>query len=297
MTVQWVDPTGRKGALRDTPGTYENPNLSPDGLRLALTIADGGNRDVWVFDPQGDALKRLTFGGYNIDPTWSPDGQSIVYSTLGKGLFRVRSDGASQPQQLASSRAFLRPASFTPDGARLTYFETYLAKPQIMTLPIVVLDGQWKGGAPEPFSRNTYAERLPSFSPDGRWLAYDSDESGRVEVFVRAFPPPSSGQGGKWQISNNGGSGVRWARNRPELVYRSGDQLMTARYSVTGDRLVAEKPRVWITKFGGSSWDLAPDGRRVAVLTPLESAPAQEHQVVIVLNFADELRRRLTSGK
>ena len=293
MTVQWVDPTGGKGALRATPGTYENPKLSPDGLRLALTIAEGGNRDVWVFDPKGDALKRLTFGGYNIDPTWSPDGQSIVYSALGKGIFRVRSDGASQPQLLASSRAFLRPGSFTPHGTRLTYVETHLAKPQIMTLAITDLNGQWKGGAPEPFSSNAYAERYPSFSPDGRWLAYESDESGRVEVFVRAFPPPSSGQGGKWQISNNGGSGVRWARNRPELVYQSGDQLMTARYRVTGEDFAVEKPRVWISKLGGSVWDLAADGTRVAVLTPLESVPVREHTVVIMLNFVDELRRRL----
>ena len=152
-------------------------------------------------------MTRLTFGGYNIDPTWSPDGQSVVYSTLGKGLFRVRADGASQPQLLTRSRAFLRPWSFTPDGKRLTYFETYLAKPQIFTLPLVDQDDQWKGGEPELLSRSTNAERLPSFSPDGRWLAYDSDESGRVEVYVRAFPPPSSGQGGKWQISNSGGSG------------------------------------------------------------------------------------------
>jgi eukaryotic-like serine/threonine-protein kinase len=297
MMVQWVDATGKKEPLWATPGTYEHPSLSPDGKRIALTIADGGNRDVWVFDPQRDAMTRLTFGGYNIDPTWSRDGHSMVYSTLGKGLFRVRADGASQPQLLTPSRAFLRPWSFTPDGKRLTYFETYLAKPQILTLPLVDQAGQWRGGEPEPFSRSIYAERLPSFSHDGRWLAYDSDESGRVEVYVRAFPPPSSGQGGKWQISNSGGFGARWSRTGPELVYRSGDQVMTARYTVTGDKFVAEKPQVWITKLGGSVWDLAPDGRRVAVLTPLESTPVQEHKVVIVLNFVDELRRRLAPAK
>jgi hypothetical protein len=155
----------------------------------------------------------------------------------------------------------------------------------------------WKGGEPELFTRSTNAERLPSFSPDGRWLAYDSDESGQVEVYVRAFPPPSSGQGGKWQISNRGGSGARWSRSGPELVYRSGDDVMTARYAATGDRFVAEKPRVWITKLGGWAWDLAPDGRRVAVLTALESAPTQEHTVVMLINFVDEVRRRFPPGK
>jgi hypothetical protein len=293
MRLRWVDPTGNSEPFWTAAGTYEHPSLSPDGKRIALTISEGGNRDVWVFDPQREATTRLTFGGYNIDPTWSPDGQSVVYSTLGKGLFRVRADGASQPQLLTRSRAFLRPWSFTPDGKRLTYFETYLAKQQIFTLPLVDQDGMWKAGEPELFSTSTNAERLPSFSPDGRWLAYDSDESGRVEVYVRAFPPPSSGQGGKWQISNSGGSGARWSRSGPELVYRSGDQVMTARYTVTGDSFVAEKPRVWITKLGGWAWDLAPDGRRVAVLTPVESAPPREHSVVILFNFVEELRRRL----
>jgi len=299
MTVQWVDATGRREPLRATPGTYQQPSLSPDGKRVALTVSEGGNRDVWVFDSQRDAMTRLTFEGYNINPTWSPDGQSVVFSTLGKGLFRVRADGASQPQALTRTRTFLRPWSFTPDGKRLAYFETALAKPQILTLPLVDQGGQWKGGEPEPFSKSRFAERLPSFSPDGRWLAYDSDESGRTEVYVRAFPAPSSRQGGKWPISNSGGTGARWSRSGPELVYQSGDQVMAVRYTATGDTVVAEKPRVWIAKLGGAEWDLAPDGKRVAVLTPVRSAeaPTREHEVVFLLNFFDELRRRLPPGR
>jgi serine/threonine-protein kinase len=240
-------------------------------------------------------MTRLTFGGHNINPTWSPDGQSVVFSTLGKGLFRIRTDGSGQPQALTRTRTFLRPWSFTPDGKRLAYLETASAKGQILTLPLVDEGGQWKGGEPEPFSRSSYSERLPSFSPDGRWLAYDSDESGRIEVYVRAFPPSSAGQGGKWQISNSGGTGARWSRSGLELVYRSGDQVMAARYTVTGDTFAAEKPRVWIAKLGGTEWDLAPDGKRVAVLTPVRSAeaPTREHELVFLLNFSDELQRRV----
>jgi Tol biopolymer transport system component len=298
-TVQWVDPTGGKEPLRATPGTYQQPSLSPDGKRIALTVDDGRNRDVWIFDPQRDALTRLTFEGYNINPTWSPDGQAIVFSTLGRGLFRVRVDGASQPQALVRTRTFLRPWSFAPDGTRLAYFETGPAPSQILTLPLVNQGDQWKGGEPEPFFKSRFAERLPSFSPDGRWLAYDSNESGTTEVYVRAFPPPSSGQGGKWPVSTSGGTGARWSRSGPELVYQSRDQLMAVRYTVTGDTFVAEKPRVWIAKLGGSEWDLAPDGKRVAVLTPVESAraPEREHEVVFLLNFVDELRRRVPPGK
>jgi TolB protein len=104
---------------------------SPDGKRIAFTISEGGNRDVWVFDTGRDAMARLTLGGYNIEPKWSPDGQSIVFSTLGKGLFRVRADGASPPQALTLANTFLRPWSFMPDGKRLAYFETSAANPQI----------------------------------------------------------------------------------------------------------------------------------------------------------------------
>ena len=92
------------------------------------------------------------------------------------------------------------------------------------------------------------------------WLAYQSSESRKDEVYVRPFPPPSSGQGGKWQVSNNGGAAPRWSRNG-EVVYRSGDQIMAASYTVKGDTFVPEKPRVWIAKLGGTQWDLAPVGK------------------------------------
>jgi eukaryotic-like serine/threonine-protein kinase len=157
-----------------------------------------------------------------------------------------------------------------------------------------------KAGTPEPFLKSGSRDRYPSFSPDGRWLAYSSSESGTFEVYVRAFPPPPSGQGGRWQISNTGGTQPRWSHSGHELVYQSGDQLMAASYTVNGDTFVAEKPRVWIAKLGGVGlWDLAPDGKRVAVVTPAGSAEeaTQEHHVVFFQNFFDELRRRVPLDK
>ena len=121
----------------------------------------------------------------------------------------------------------------------------------------------------------------------------------KYEVYVRPFPPQSSGHDAKWQISNSGGTSARWSRTRPEIVYQSGDQLMAVSYIANGDTFVAERPRVWINKLGGTQWDLAPDGKRVLVLTPVESAgnPKQQHEVVFLINFFDELRRRVPVSK
>jgi len=142
----------------------------------------------------------------------------------------------------------------------------------------------------------TNARQIPrSFTPDGRWLAYGSDESGKYEVYVRAVLP-SGGAGGKWQVSNNGGSSPKWSRNGHDLLYRSLVQVMTVSYTINGDTFVAGKPRVWIEKMGTVvyGWDLAPDGKRALVLSPAESAeqPKPEHEVVFLENFFDELRRR-----
>ena len=187
-TVQWVSPvggsTGKKAPLRATPGAYGHPRLSPDGRRIALVVSEGSQSDVWVYDPQRDALTRLTFGGANRAPAWSPDGQYVVFYKPGQGIFQARADGASQPQALTGSKTTQLPWSFTPDGKRLAYHENS----QLWTVPLDEQGGQLKAGTPEPFLKSTFSDLQPSFSPDGRWLAYHSDESGRREVYVRAFP-------------------------------------------------------------------------------------------------------------
>jgi serine/threonine-protein kinase len=299
-TLQWVDPTGKKEPLRAKPGAYQFLSLSPDGKRVALVVAEGGSQDVWVYDPRRDAMTRLTSGGtiYRT-PLWTPDGQYVVFTPYGDGILQARADGTSQPRALTQGK-FQIPWSFTPDGKRLAYFEI-AASIQIWTVPLEDHGGQLRAGKPELFLKSRFTDVDPSFSPDGRWLAYQSDESGTDEVYVRPFPPPSSGQGGKWQISNNGGRAPRWPRNGHELVYQSGDQMMAASYTVNGDTFVAEQPRVWIPKLGATvianmvTWDLAPDGTRVAVVAPVEPAEAskEDHEVVFLLNFFDELRRRV----
>ena len=242
----------------------------------------------------------MTFGGSaSTTPTWSPDGRYVTFAVADKGICWTRADGAGQPQALTDSRGLQVPWSFTPDGKRLAYFDTG-ANFQIWTVPVEQEGGQWKAGKPEQFLKSQSTDASPVFSPDGRWLAYSSNETGTVQVFVRAFPQPASGQGGKWQISNDGGASPHWSRGGPDLLYQSGDRIMAVKYTAKGDTFVPEKPRVWLAKIGGSRyWDLAPDGKRVVVAMPLETpqAPKGEHEVTFLLNFFDELRRKASVGK
>lgn len=315
-----MDIEGRKEPLRARPANYQELNLSRDGKRVALSAIDGGGQDLWIYDPQRDSMARLTSGGESYRyPLWSPDGLHLVFTWAGHGLYQTRADGASQPLPLTASTAAQYALSFTSDGKRLAYHELAGTR-QLWTLPLQDEGGHLKAGTPEPFLKSGSTDVAPSFSPDGRWLAYQSDESGTNEVYVRAFspasasPPGAAGQDGvstslktgKWQISNAGGTQPRWSRSGHDLIYQSGDQLMAARYTATGDTFAAEKPRVWLAKlgagqnrFGSAAWDLAPDGKRVIVAVPVEAseAPKQEHEVVFLENFVDELSRRVPLGK
>jgi len=300
-TLKWIDEGGKTELLPVKPGEFRNLRISPDGERVALMATEGGHTDIWVYDTRRDAMTRRTFGdGYYSNPIWSPDGRNIVYASWGKGIFQARADGSGQPQELTESNAEQEPYSFTPDGKRLAYIDPSEGREQIWTIPLEEQAGQWKAGKPEPFFKTGFDDLRPSFSPDGHWLAYDSDESGKYEVYVRAFPL-SAGPGGKWQISNSGGVSPQWSPNGHDLFYRSGLQIMAVSYKVEGGTFAAGKPRVWIAKMGKaeSGWDLAPDGKRILALTPGKSVEGAkpEHDVVFLLNFFDNLRQRAPWGK
>ena len=294
-TMQWISAsdggTSKKAPLRATPGAYQMPRLSPDGQRIAYVISEGANQDIWVFDLQRDAPRKLTFGGVNQSPVWSPDGQYIVFEKIGQGLFQARADDASQPQALMLRSIPQLPSSFI--GKQLAYFE----KSQIWTLSLEDQGGQLKAGTPEQFIKSTFSDQWPAISPDGRWLAYQSKQSGKFEVYVRAFPPSATSSGGKL-VSNDGGTFPHWSRTG--LVYQSADQLMTVSYTVKGPTFIPDKPRVWIASLSGATgWDLDRDGKRVLALMPegTAKAPPPQHEIVMLQNFADELRRRVPLGK
>jgi serine/threonine-protein kinase len=187
------------------------------------------------------------------------------------------------------------PFSFSPDGSRLAFYEVSRT-PQIWTVAVDASDGL-KAGEPEPYMSNQFAETAPKFSPDGRWLAYESNETGRTEIYVRAVP--AAAQGGKWPISNSGGALPVWSPNGRELLYQSGDQIMSVEYKTTNGVFEAGKPRVWLASMGGAQgFDVAPDGKRLIAFVPAAPGPPKtEHTLVFVQNFFDELRRRVPISK
>jgi Tol biopolymer transport system component/tRNA A-37 threonylcarbamoyl transferase component Bud32 len=295
-TLSWFDTAGKRQSLSNRAARYAStPRVSPDGKKLATTVRDGASQDVWIYDIERDSMTRLTFGTQTfVSAIWSPDGRFIVCGSIGNGLFWTRADGGGQPQQLVATKSISFPHSISSDGKRLVYYEIS-GSPQIWTVALEQGEGL-KAGTPERYLTTESADAAAAFSPDGRWLAYESNESGRPEIFVRPYPVPASGGGGKWQVSNNGGTWPIWKGR--EILYRSGDQVMAVAYVATGDSFSHEKPRVVVTTPGAApGFDVAPDGRLLLATPTVAEGTKTEHTLMFVLNFFDELRRRVPIGK
>jgi Tol biopolymer transport system component len=215
-------------------------------------------------------------------------------------MFWTRADGASKPQQLTQSKNLQFPSSFTLDGKRLAFIES---SPDnlydIWTVPVEIDGaGMRADGNAEPFLQTPAYEVYPSFSPDGKWLAYFSNDGGTSHIYVKAFPDNRE----RLLISSAGGMHPVWSRKEQKLFFRTdGNQIMVADYVVEGDKFVAHKAHIWSEKRLANiglamNFDLAPDGR-VAAFMPVEQPGEQkaENHVTFMLNFFDEMRRRLGS--
>ena len=305
--VWWLDSSGKTEPLISQPSFYTSPRFSPDGGRLALVEISGNDREIFVYNWQRDTMSRLTFNtqlpGY---PIWSPDGKHIAFyfsSTGGYSLGWIRADGSGETQRLLDRKNLVSPFSFFPDGRRLAYHETDPdTSNDLWTLALDVSDPEHlKPGRPEPFLRTPSNERDPVVSPDGRWIAYKSDESGRQEVYVRPFPGP----GGKSQISNTGGQLPVWSQKGRELFFQNlENRIMVTDYKVVGESFIPDKPHLWVDQklhdvHGILNYDLAPDGKRFAIFPELKTQAEEKGdvQVAFLLNFFDELRRRAPISK
>ena len=303
--IQWMDRAGRRTPLRATSTNWGNPNFSPDGTRLAVEINDGKQLAVWVYEWEHDRASQLTLNpAQNQKPVWTPDGRRIVFWSnrdAQQNLYWQRADGTGDAQRLTHSEYPQSAASWHPSGKILAFQET---RPQTSAdLMYVRIEGDevtgWRPGTATSFLSTAATEREPMFSPDGKWLAYQANDLGRFEVYVRPFPGP----GGTWRISTAGGITPTWSRTRREILYRSPEnQLMVAAYTASGDSFRAEKPRLWAEGYigpqtGQRSFDLHPDGERVAVAPELGSVDRPQDRLVFILNFFDELRRMAATGK
>ncbi len=290
----WVDRKGAVQPLNAPPKPYDNPRLSPDGQRLAVVIREE-NHDVWTYEPARGTLTRLTSDpGEDETPVWMPDGKRLVFAgnrSGGSQLLSTGADGSGTEEVLLGIRRGHRHAdSLSPDGQVLAFEEESQATgSDIWVMP---LQGDRKA---RPFLRTTFNEAGAKFSPDGRWIAYSSDESGRSEVYVQAYPGP----GGKRQISTEGGVEPVWARSGRELFYRNGVKLLVAEVR-TQPAFSASRPRVlfegrYDTLPWNSNYDVTPDGQRFLMVQSAE--PTGQSQINVVLNWFEELKRLAAEGK
>jgi serine/threonine-protein kinase len=306
-----VDRDGRAAPLVDARLGYEDPAFSPDGRRLAVTITSDAGSDIWIIDLDRGTRIRFTTGGSSAFPVWSLDGSRLAFQTTAPGPWNlywkpIDGSGEAQPLLHASTEPATSwpttastllpgtlptlsganpqfPMSWAPDRSALAFHER---KPNgERDIWVVAPEGD-----PTPFLMTPFDERSPRFSPDGKWLAYVSNESGRDEVYVQPFPGP----GRKWLISTDGGVDPIWSRDGRELFYRQGEQMMIVVIGSTADFSADRPRRLFEIRFdagvNGPNYDVSPDGKWF-VMPRSERGPAPG-ALHFVLNWFKEVTSR-----
>jgi serine/threonine-protein kinase len=310
----WVDRQGHEDPIKGLPARpYFYPRLSPDGIRVALEIRDQEG-DIWILDLARVRLTRLTleptFESYGV---WTPDGKTLIYasSRLGgpsapRSLFRRPSDGTGTPEQLLEGTVAQFPSTVAPDGSAVI-FRAETPPSKVGTRPgsdlvLLPLDGERRS---RPLvAAPAFTELNAEVSPDGDWLAYESNESGRFEVYVRPFPNVDAD---KQLVSTNGGTQPLWARNGQELFYESMGALMRvpvkvgSRFEPGTPEKIFDGPYLFHGPGGGPAgrmYDVSLNGQRFLMIK--ESRPAAEPpsspRIILVQNWFEELTRRVPTN-
>jgi len=306
-----VDRDGRAVPLIDAHAAYESPALSPDGRRMAVTIASESGSDIWIVDLERGTRIRFTAGGTSALPVWRPDGSQVAFQSTAPGPWNLLwkplgGGGDAQPILNVADSAVARswpntgatllpgtlptlsgagpqfPMSWSPDGSTLAFHER---KPSGERDIWVVSPGH----DPAPFLLTPFDEHSPRFSPDGTRIAYVSDESGRNEVYVQPFPGPGS----KWLVSPDGGIDPVWSKNGREIFYRQGDYLMVASVAPQAEFSAGRPRRLFEVRFdpgeNGPNYDVSRDGWFVMPRTETGSTAVELH---VVLNWFGEVHAR-----
>jgi eukaryotic-like serine/threonine-protein kinase len=291
----WITRDGREQLLPASPHAFRGVRLSPDGRHAAVAI-DEEETQIWDYDLSRDTLTRLSFGG-NIgsNPIWSSDGQRIAFSSNKDGpvnIYWQLADGSGGPERLTTSENINTAMSWSPDGRFLAFIEIN------PTTGYDIWMLRLSDRKAEPFLRTPFNESVPRFSPDGHWLVYTSDESGRSEIYMQPYPGP----GGKRQISSEGGTEPAWNSTGRELFYRNGDKMMAVDIA-TQPRFTAGKPHLLFeghyepTPGSNPNYDVTPDGQRFLMLKPSDTSEATPTQINLILNWFEELKHRVPTAK
>ncbi len=292
--LTWFDREGKILGHAGEPTGRDEMELSPDGMRVVEGREDGkGTWGVWMLDLERGVNTRLSFEAGGGSAIWSPDGSEIIYAPAGgqsADLYRKPANGAGQGEVILHSEGVKTPDDWSRDGRFVIYMQRNKAGTDLWVLP---LEGDRK---PVPYLVTQFNEGQAKFSPDGHWVVYTSNESGTKEVYVQPFPVSS---GGKWVVSNGGGSQPRWSRDGKELFYFSPDSmLMEVSVTATGGTFQpgVPKPLFRAAILGGTGggpgvawrWDISQDGKRFLMDTALEEATAAP--VTVVLNWQNAVK-------
>jgi serine/threonine-protein kinase len=284
-TLQWVDRAGREQPLDTPPRYYSTPRISPDGQRIAVTIS-GANDEVWILDIGRRILSRLTSQFRSMNPVWTPDSKRIVYRSVRDGrinLFARNADGSGEEDRLTASAVNQTPLAIAPAGQTLVFGVQGL---DLWALPLT------GDRTPRPVVETPFRESGAAISPDGAWLAYSSDESGRGEIYAQPFP----NGGPQTQVSTDGGQSPRWS-TAGEIFYQSSKGVMVVR-ATTRPTLTVTPPQFI---FAGAQYvssnlpfDVTPDGQRLLLIKEDDRATATS-RIDLVLNWSQELTRLVGS--
>lgn len=297
-TLFWVDRDGSETLIPIEPGNYEHPRISPDGTRVALSELEPNN-DIWIWDFQSGTNTRLLLGANGGDwPVWTPDGTRIAYHPgFGEIIDWKDADNRGEPERVLTGRDGrdpFHPEVFSPSGMELLFWGSASADTGIdIGMVTIASDSE-----PNWLLQGPYNQFNSDISPDSRWIAYQSDESGRSEIYVRSFPKVDEK---RWLVSNRGGSQPLWSRDGRELFYLEpgapprmiavGLQHAETDFAFVARNLVMDWPYK-STNLGrdGRSYDASADGRRFLVLKPMDGEE-ESPRIVVIQNWFEELKR------
>ena len=280
----WVDRSGRRLETLGTPDQrgLANPSLSQDGSRLAFSRVVGGNWDIWLIDMQGDVSRFTSALALDFNPVWSPDGRRIFYESNNSNIYSRSVVDGTLEEALLRERTMVYPSDVSPDGRVLLYTR---AEGMSTDLWYVSLIGDDR--TPRPFVQTDFQDRDGQFSPNGKWVAYQSDEAGHFEIYLQPFPGP----GDRIRVSAGGGQHVRWARDGSELFYMAADRRLTSvrvTFGANGPPVLGAPLPLFRTESDNSfitrqQYVVSPDGQRFLINASTDAIDPPS--IMLILNW------------